>query len=63
MPDADADDDELGRVRRLHADLDVQAAERPLGGRIQRLVDADVERVLLPSRRTARRRASAPGTR
>ena len=28
LPDADADDDELGRIARAHADLDVQAAER-----------------------------------
>src|SRR5262245_36282021 len=38
-PDTDAHDDELGRIRRSHADLDRQVAERHLVGRIEGFVD------------------------
>ena len=58
VPDADADDDELGRIARAHADLDVQAAELLLGERIERSRRCARRTPLRPWRRTARRRAS-----
>src|SRR3954462_6498927 len=58
--DPDPDDDELGRVGRPHADLDVEPPERAFGLGVQRLVDAHVERV---RRRRPEQRAVAPDLR
>src|SRR3954447_21425346 len=57
VPDAEADDDELGWIARPHADLDVQASELLFGKRVEHLVDADVKGVL---RLVAEQRALAP---
>src|SRR5260370_8335706 len=46
IPDTDAHNDELGRIRRPHANFNVQTAERALAVGIQRLVYPDVEGLL-----------------
>src|SRR5688500_16696471 len=43
-PDADAHDKKVGRIRRAHADHDIQSPKGALVVVIERLVDADVER-------------------
>src|SRR5260370_15085396 len=57
IPDTDAHNDELGRIRRPHANFNVQTAQRAIPVWIQRLVYNDVQALI---RRPAQRPPIAP---